>query len=76
MGAHHATPEEAVQLGRDLGAETLVAMHWGTVQLTDEHPFEPPERFRAAATEAGYAEDRAWLMKIGETRPLKSWPGN
>ena len=77
MRAHHTTPEEAVQVARDMGARTMVAMHWGTVVLTDEPPFEPPARFRAAATAAGYDETRAWLMKIGETRPLTSgWPAN
>ena len=77
MAAHHATPEEAIRIGREMRAETLVAMHWGTVVLTDEHPFEPPERFRRAAEAAGLAPDRAWLMQIGETRPLTSrWPAN
>jgi L-ascorbate metabolism protein UlaG (beta-lactamase superfamily) len=45
-------------------------MHWGTIVLTDEPPFEPPVRFRAAARAAGYADERAWVMRIGETRPL------
>ena len=77
MRAHHTTPEEAVQVARDLQAATVVAMHWGTVVLTDEPAFEPPGRFRAAAAEAGYDEDRAWLMKIGETRRLvHAWPSN
>jgi N-acyl-phosphatidylethanolamine-hydrolysing phospholipase D len=77
MAAHHVTPEEAVRIGREMRAETLVGMHWGTVVLTDEHPFEPPERFRAAAVAGGYPEDRAWLMRIGETRALKPhWPSN
>ncbi len=64
----HCNPEEAVALGRDVGARTLVAMHWGTVVLTDEPPFEPPGRFRAAAERAGFPEGHAWVMKIGETR--------
>jgi L-ascorbate metabolism protein UlaG (beta-lactamase superfamily) len=72
MKASHTTPEEAVELGRDIGAERLVAMHWGTVVLTDEPPFEPPERFRRAAAEAGYDAERAWIMRIGESRPLLS----
>ncbi|HUN50193.1 MAG TPA: MBL fold metallo-hydrolase [Candidatus Sulfotelmatobacter sp.] len=77
MAAHHATPEEAVRIGRDMRADRLVAMHWGTIVLTDEPPFEPPERFRAAAAAAGYAPDQAWLMRIGETRPLAPrWPAN
>jgi L-ascorbate metabolism protein UlaG (beta-lactamase superfamily) len=77
MKASHTTPEEAVQVGRDIEADTLVAMHWGTVVLTDEPPFEPPERFRLAAAEAGYDGERAWIMKIGETRALpRPWPTN
>jgi L-ascorbate metabolism protein UlaG (beta-lactamase superfamily) len=67
----HLNPEEAVAAGRDLRASTLVAMHWGTVVLTDEPPFEPPVRFRAAARAAGYPDERAWVMKVGETRETR-----
>jgi len=67
----HCNPEEAVALGRAVRASTLVAMHWGTVVLTDEPPFEPPGRFRAAANRAGYPDSRAWVMKIGETRETR-----
>jgi N-acyl-phosphatidylethanolamine-hydrolysing phospholipase D len=67
----HLNPEEAVAAGRDLDASALVAMHWGTIVLTDEPPFEPPMRFRAAARAAGYADDRAWVMRIGETRETR-----
>src|SRR5919106_1951994 len=70
MGAVHVNPEEAVQIGRDLNAGRLVGMHWGTIQLTEEPPFEPPGRFRAAARAAGYADDQVWVMRIGETRAL------
>lgn len=66
----HTTPEEAVQIGQDLGIKRLVAKHWGTIQLTDEPLFEPPERFRAAASTAGYQDDDVWVMKIGETRVI------
>jgi L-ascorbate metabolism protein UlaG (beta-lactamase superfamily) len=66
----HCDPEEAVAVGCDVQAKTLVAMHWGTVVLTDEPPFEPPVRFRAAAQRAGVPEGRAWVMRIGETRRL------
>ena len=70
MRASHATPEEAVEIARELGAQRLVAMHWGTIQLADESPFEPPERFRPAAHAAGYGDDEAWVMRIGETRAI------
>jgi N-acyl-phosphatidylethanolamine-hydrolysing phospholipase D len=70
MRAVHATPEEAVQIGRELRARRLVGMHWGTISLTEEPPFEPPERFRAAARAAGYAKADSWVMSIGETRAI------
>jgi L-ascorbate metabolism protein UlaG (beta-lactamase superfamily) len=59
-----------VQLGQDIGAETMVGMHWGTIVLTDEPQLEAPDRFRAAARAAGYADEAAWVLKIGETRSL------
>ncbi len=80
MRAVHASPEEAVRMGLDLGAQRLIAMHWGTVMLGTEPPLEPPERFLAAGAAHGFDEDRLWVMSIGETRPLppraKLWPSN
>ena len=77
MYASHATPEEAVRMGRELKASRLVGMHWGTVLLTIEPPFEPPARFMLAGTNGGYERDDLWIMRIGETRPLSgSWPSN
>jgi N-acyl-phosphatidylethanolamine-hydrolysing phospholipase D len=70
MRGSHTTPEEAVQVGRELRAARLVAMHWGSIVLTEEPPFEPPERFRRAAATAGYRDDTAWVMRIGETRRI------
>lgn len=70
MRGSHCTPEEAVAIGRAVGAERLCGMHWGTIRLTDEPPFEPPMRFRAAAAAAGFAPEAAWVLAIGETRAL------
>jgi N-acyl-phosphatidylethanolamine-hydrolysing phospholipase D len=71
MKGSHCTPEEAVAIGTTLGARRLVAMHWGTIVLTDEPPFEPPARFRAAARAAGLeVERRALVPAIGETVPI------
>ncbi len=67
MAAHHASPEEAVAIGGAVRAERLIAMHWGTVILTDEDPFEPPARFSAAAAAAGYSPETALVLAIGET---------
>jgi N-acyl-phosphatidylethanolamine-hydrolysing phospholipase D len=64
----HTTPEEALQVGRDVRAQRIVAMHFGTFDLADEPPAEPPRRFRAEAERLGLGVDQAWIMKVGETR--------
>lgn len=68
MQGSHCTPEEGVRIGREWGAKRLCGMHWGTIRLTDEPPFEPPVRFKAAAKDAGYGDLAAWTLAIGETR--------
>ena len=70
MRGSHTTPEEAVQIGRELRAARIVAMHWGSIVLTDEPPFEPPERFRRAAAAVGWRDDATWVLRIGETRQI------
>lgn len=74
MGEVHVNPEEAVNIGRDLGAKKLVAMHWGTIVLTTEPAFEPPTRFREAGRNAGYDDPALWVMQIGQTRPTTNVP--
>ena len=58
----HCTPEEAVQIGRDIGARHLVGMHWGTIRLSMEPMLEPRDRF----LDAPDALSRQ-VMRIGET---------
>jgi N-acyl-phosphatidylethanolamine-hydrolysing phospholipase D len=64
----HTTPEEGLRIGLDVGATRIVAMHFGTFDLTDEPLDEPPRRFLAEAERLGLGPDRAWVMKVGETR--------
>ena len=67
----HVTPEEAVLLGADVRANTLIASHWGTVSsLSDEPVFEPPQRFKKSGIESGFCAQDLWIMKVGETRAL------
>jgi N-acyl-phosphatidylethanolamine-hydrolysing phospholipase D len=66
----HTTPEEAVQAFVDLGARTILGMHWGTFDLADEPLDEPPGRMLAEVQRRGIEASRAWILKIGETR---SW---
>ena len=68
MQASHATPEEAVGIAREIGAKAAVGMHWGSIMLTPEDPFEAPHRFRQAALEQQYGQDNAWVMQVGELR--------
>ena len=66
MEPSHATPEEAVMIARDIAAAAAVGMHWGSIMLTPEDPFEAPGRFRRAAREQQYGEANAWVMQVGE----------
>ncbi len=68
MRPWHMNPEEAVQAARDLGARQAVAIHFGTFDLSDEPPSEPPRRFLAAAAAAGLAPEATLVLRVGETR--------
>ena len=68
MAPVHVNPEEAVKAGLAVRAARLAAMHWGTFDLADEPVEEPPRRFRAEAARLGLGDDRAWVLKVGETR--------
>jgi hypothetical protein len=46
-------------------------MHWGTVVLSLEDPFEPPVRFKNATNMYGYHKDDAIIFKIGEVQKLE-----
>jgi N-acyl-phosphatidylethanolamine-hydrolysing phospholipase D len=72
LSAVHINPEEAVQIGKDIFAKNLIAMHWGTIKLSDEPIFEPPQQFLEAGKAAGYKEEALWVLKIGETKILHS----
>ena len=68
MRAVHLNPEETDEAARLLDARRILAIHWGTFDLTDEPIGEPPLRFRAAVAAAGLAADQGWVFRIGETR--------
>lgn len=68
--ASHLTPEEAIQVAKEIETPIIVGMHWGTIELSDEPHWEPPIRFKKAAQENGFSSNQTWVMKIGETRLL------
>jgi len=67
----HANPEEALNIGKDLKSKKVLGMHWGTVVLSLEDPFEPPVRFKNATNMYGYHKDDAIIFKIGEVQKLE-----
>jgi len=67
----HETPEEALNIGKDLKSKKVLGMHWGTVVLSLEDPFEPPTRFKNATNMYGYHKDDAIIFKIGEVQKLE-----
>lgn len=67
MAGAHVNPEEAAAIAMDVGAGTAAAMHWGSIVLTDEPPFEPPGRFRRALEARGFHHRRIWIPAVGET---------
>lgn len=68
MKSVHVTPEEAVQTFVDVNARLLIGIHWGTFDLAEEPLGEPPERMLAEVRRRGIDPERAWILKIGETR--------
>jgi N-acyl-phosphatidylethanolamine-hydrolysing phospholipase D len=72
MKKHHANPEEAVQIHKDLQAKTSIGVHWGTFRLSDEPMLKPVEDL-AAALKATTIQGEFKVMKHGETmRVLES----
>lgn len=70
MRASHATPEEAAQLLHAVRSRRVMGVHWGSIVLSDEDPFEPPVRFRAASTAQGFDAADVVQPRIGETLVL------
>lgn len=71
METVHMDPPEAVRAFRELGAEVGVAMHWGTLGLTDEPPAEPPLYLKKALRESGLDPDAIRVLKFGQTISLE-----
>jgi L-ascorbate metabolism protein UlaG (beta-lactamase superfamily) len=63
----HMNPEEAVKAFAELGAKTLVPMHYGTFRLGWEPLHEPPERLLTCARAHGIEEK---VLVMTEGRPV------
>ena len=62
----HTSPEDALQAFVDLGAETMIPMHYGTFRLSQEPMEEPVPRLIGAARNAGI-ESRMRVLSEGAT---------
>jgi len=56
--ASHLTQEQAVKVVLETKSNVAVAMHWGTIELSDEPPSEPPVRFKKAAQDRGISSNQ------------------
>lgn len=61
----HCTPEQALRMSNDAGAEQLLPVHHQTFRLGRENFFEPIDRFVTAA-----GEDRVLVRNIGDQLSL------
>ncbi|MGH9404827.1 MAG: MBL fold metallo-hydrolase [Terriglobia bacterium] len=68
MSPVHMSPEDAVRAARALGAQTCVAMHFGTFALADDGQFEPVDDLRRALGVSGAAAFEFWVLNGGEGR--------
>ena len=64
--ANHCTPEQALQMVQESGAEYMIPIHWGTFILSHEPLDEPLERLKAEAKRLGM-EDRVIILHHGES---------
>jgi L-ascorbate metabolism protein UlaG (beta-lactamase superfamily) len=67
MAPHHISPEEAVQVHRDVKSKKSVGIHWGTFVLSDEPLDEPPQELEEAKKTKGVASDEFIVLQHGET---------
>jgi len=71
MKPNHNSPEDAFQAFVDSKARTLIPMHYGTFDLSDEPPNEPLRLLKEAAEKAD-ATDKLKVLPIGGSLDFQS----
>lgn len=74
MTSQHVNPEEAVQAFLDVGAETMIPMHYGTFRLADDTAREALDRMEYARVGHGISEERIRTLSYGETLVIHPEP--
>lgn len=70
MEPNHNTPAEALNAFQDAGARTLIPMHYGTFDLSDEPPNAPLKNLRIEADRLGLS-DRIRALTINESVDIR-----
>ncbi len=70
MRKSHINPEETVRAFRELGADKLLVVHWGTFRLGDEPVYQPILDIRKEMDKAGM-RDRLVELRHGQTLYLE-----
>jgi N-acyl-phosphatidylethanolamine-hydrolysing phospholipase D len=71
MKPMHLNPVEAVLVHQDVQAQQSIGMHWGTFNLTEEPPAEPPLFLEKVLKERNINPDTFITLKFGETKILR-----
>ena len=69
---YHTTPEEALQVAKDLKSKKVLGTHWGTFVLSLEPILEPPKRFKDNAEKYGFTKNDAIIFKIGQFEKIEN----
>jgi N-acyl-phosphatidylethanolamine-hydrolysing phospholipase D len=67
---YHTTPEEALNVAKDLKSKKVIGMHWGTFVLSLEPIMEPPKRFKDNAKNFGFNKKDTIVFKVGEFKKI------
>lgn len=62
----HASPEEAVNIAKEIKTKKIIGMHWGSIKLASENPKELFPRIQKHAQEIEY-NGEVMILRIGET---------
>jgi len=68
---YHTSPEEALNVAKDLKSKKVIGMHWGTFVLSLEPIMEPPIRFKNNAEKYNFKKEDVINFKIGQITKLK-----
>jgi len=68
----HMNAEQAVQATLDVGAHTMIPMHWGTFNFGYDYPTSAVERVQRAWKVQGLAAERLLVAKVGESIDVDS----